>query len=580
MELHTKSGCTSVSAEGLVTVDRSSHEASDVVEELWTGLDMPSVALARIQLEGDSGPVLPSSFRLGVLAQSSIALSALAAAQIHALRNNIQVPHVEIPLQHAIIEFKSERFYTIDGQRPAAKPNAIGGLHQTADGYIRVHDSFPNHSNGMLELVGLPLGSTREQLADKIANWRSLDLEHAATTKGELAAYALRSYKEWDALPQSRAIADFPISIQPILSEGKTGFPDHMHKGAVKCLQGLRVVEMSRVIAAPLCGKTLAAHGADVIWVTSPSLPDLPDIDREFGRGKRTVQLDIHDAADRIKLSDLIKDCDVFIQGYRPGSLAQYGLSPEELVKFNPNIVVANMSAFGPKGPWASQRGFDSLVQTCSGMNVSEAQHADQGESARPLPCQALDHASGYLLATGVIAALYRRVVRGGAWRVDVSLAGTMKYLRSLGQYPGPSGFRCKDYKKQADLPAGYLETRETDFGLMTAVKHSAKISGCETRRSTNFLKELDTDNDGLVEYHEVEAKLDQVFQELAPESAERNLHHEDRSEKRHQFLRSFMGTHKDHVPIAEFKKVVESWYIPSMEQEKKEGDEQAEFVK
>ncbi|KAG9978950.1 hypothetical protein KCU98_g9085, partial [Aureobasidium melanogenum] len=160
------------------------------------------------------------------------------------------------------------------------------------------------------------------------------------------------------------------------------------------------------------------------------------------------------------------------------------------------------------------------------------------------------------------------------------SLAGTMKYLRSLGQYPGPSGFRCKDYKKQADLPAGYLETRETDFGLMTAVKHSAKISGCETRRSTNFLKELDTDNDGLVEYHEVEAKLDQVFQELAPESAERNLHHEDRSEKRHQFLRSFMGTHKDHVPIAEFKKVVESWYIPSMEQEKKEGDEQAEFVK
>ncbi|KAG9978732.1 CoA-transferase family III, partial [Aureobasidium melanogenum] len=343
MELHTKSGCTSVSAEGLVTVDRSSHEASDVVEELWTGLDMPSVALARIQLEGDSGPVLPSSFRLGVLAQSSIALSALAAAQIHALRNNIQVPHVEIPLQHAIIEFKSERFYTIDGQRPAAKPNAIGGLHQTADGYIRVHDSFPNHSNGMLELVGLPLGSTREQLADKIANWRSLDLEHAATTKGELAAYALRSYKEWDALPQSRAIADFPISIQPILSEGKTGFPDHMHKGAVKCLQGLRVVEMSRVIAAPLCGKTLAAHGADVIWVTSPSLPDLPDIDREFGRGKRTVQLDIHDAADRIKLSDLIKDCDVFIQGYRPGSLAQYGLSPEELVKFNPNIVVANI---------------------------------------------------------------------------------------------------------------------------------------------------------------------------------------------------------------------------------------------
>ncbi|KAG9855781.1 CoA-transferase family III, partial [Aureobasidium melanogenum] len=480
MEHGTKSGYKGVSAEGLVTVDRTSHTASDVVEELWTGLDLPSEALSHVQLDGSSRPALPSSFRLGVLAQSSIALSALAAAQIYALRNHVQVPRVEVPLQHAITEFKSERFYTIDGQRPSAKPNAIGGLHQTADGYIRVHDSFPNHSNGMLELVGLPLGSTREQLADRIANWRTLELEDAATFKGKLAAYALRPCEEWDASLQSRAIADFPISIQPILSEGKIGFPDHMPEGAVKCLQGLRVVEMSRVIAAPLCGKTLAAHGADVIWVTSPKLPDLPDIDREFGRGKRTVQLDIHDAADRSKLFGLIEDCDVFIQGYRPGSLARYGLSVEELVRINPNIVIANMSAFGPSGPWAGQRGFDSLVQTCSGLNVSEAQHAGQGEPARPLPCQALDHASGYLLATGVIAALYRRVVRGGAWRVDVSLAGTMKYLRSLGQYPGSSGFRCKDYKKQADLPAEYLETRETGFGCMTAVKHSAKISGCE----------------------------------------------------------------------------------------------------
>ncbi|KAG9696910.1 CoA-transferase family III, partial [Aureobasidium melanogenum] len=480
MEHGTKSGCTGVSAEGLVTVDRTSHAASDVVEELWKGLDLPSEALSHVQLEGDSEPALPSSFRLGVLAQSTIALSALAAAQIHALRNDGQVSQVEVGLQHAVIEFKSERFYTIDGQPRPAKPNAIGGLHQTADGYVRVHDSFPNHSNGMLELVGLPLGSTRERLADRVVNWRSLELEDAASVKGKLAAYALRSYSGWDALPQSKAIADFPLLIQPIQSGGKNGFPDHMPKGAVKCLKGLRVVEMSRVIAAPLCGKTLAAHGADVIWVTSPNLPDLPDIDREFGRGKRTAQLDIQDPTDKAKLMELIKDCDVFIQGFRPGSLARYGLSPEELVKINPSIIIANMSAFGPNGPWAGQRGFDSLVQTCSGMNVSEAQHAGQGEPARPLPCQALDHASGYILATGVMAALYRRVVRGGAWRVDVSLAGTMKYLRSLGQYPGSSGFLCKDFKEQADVPAEYLETRKSGFGRMVAVKHSAKIGGCE----------------------------------------------------------------------------------------------------
>ncbi|KAI4843498.1 CoA-transferase family III [Aureobasidium sp. EXF-8845] len=463
---------TGVKLEGLVTVDRSSHHASNVVEELWTGLALPPNALSRVKLVGDSEPALPSSFRIGVLAQSSIAVSALAAAQVHALRNKIEVPRVEVPLQHAVIEFKSERFYTIDGQPPSATKDSIGGLHRTADGHIRVHDSFPNHSNG----------SSREQLADKIATWRSFELENTATIQGNLAAYALRSYGEWDALPQSKAIATFPISIRPLLSNSSKGSWDRFSKGSNRCLEGLRVLEMSRVIAAPLCGKTLAAHGADVLWVTSPDLPDIPSIDREFARGKRTVQLDIHNATHKTKLLELIKDCDVFIQGFRPGSLARHGLSSEELVKINPNIVIANMSAFGPDGPWADQRGFDSLVQTCSGMNASEAEHADQGEPARAMPCQALDHASGYLLAAGVIAAVYHRAVQGGAWQVDVSLAGTMKYLRSLGQYPGTSGFQCKDYKQQADVPTEYLESRETGFGRMTAVKHSAKISGCKVQ--------------------------------------------------------------------------------------------------
>ncbi|CAD0114506.1 unnamed protein product [Aureobasidium uvarum] len=480
MKPGTERGCTDVSAEGLVTVDRASHHVRDVVEELWKRLDLPSEALSSILLEGGSEPALPSSFRLGLLAQASIALSALAAAQIYALRNEVEVPRVEVPLRHAVIEFKSERFYTTDGQPPSASSDAIGGLHRTADGYIRVHDSFPNHSNGMLELVGLPLDSTREDFADKIAQWQSLALEDAATVKGNLAAYALRPYSEWDPLPQARAISDYPVNIHPISLDGTKGFPDRILRGATRCLKGLRILEMSRVIAAPLCGKTLAAHGADVIWVTSPNLPDLPTIDREFGRGKRTVQLDIHNPADKDKLLELIKNCDVFIQGFRPGSLAQHGLSPKDLANINPNIVVGNMSAFGPSGPWASQRGFDSLVQTCSGMNVSEAQHAGGGEAARPLPCQALDHASGYLLATGVLAALYHRTCQGGAWQVDVSLACTMKYLRSLGQYHGSSGFQCGDYKQQAEIPAEYLESRETGFGRMVAVKHSAKVSGCE----------------------------------------------------------------------------------------------------
>jgi crotonobetainyl-CoA:carnitine CoA-transferase CaiB-like acyl-CoA transferase len=460
-------------------IDRNSMTALDVVNEVWTGLGLPEAALASVKLPGADGPALPSSFKIGILAQASIALSALAAAQIHANRNQVSVPQVTVLLEHAVIEYKSERLYTIDGN-PTPARGSIGGLHKTSDGYVRIHDSFPNHIQGTLKLLGLPLDANRAQVSERTANWAAIDLENCGTVEGKTAIYAPRSYRQWDQLPQSRAISNFPISIKQVSQSSSTDILSRMESGTTRCLQGLRVVEMSRVIAAPLCGKTLAAHGAEVIWVTSPDLPDLPVLDREFGRGKKTVQLDIHNADDHKKLLDLLRECDVFIQGFRPGSLASYGLSQEELIKINPNIIVANMSAFGPAGPWSGRRGFDSMVQTCSGMNVSEAEHAGQGEAARPLPCQALDHSGGYMLAVGVMAAVYHRATKGGSWKVDVSLAGMMKYLRSLGQYPGSSGFKAKDFKRPEDVHEIYFETQDTAFGLMKSIKHSATIDGVQ----------------------------------------------------------------------------------------------------
>ncbi|KAI8260914.1 hypothetical protein K4K56_006173 [Colletotrichum sp. SAR 10_98] len=476
--VHPKTNGVAVASSKVIP--RESFSAQDVVQEIWKGLKLPAEALSALNLENDGGSTLPSSFKIGVLAQSSIASSALAAAQIHALRNESSVPAVDVPLEHATVEFKSERLYILDGKPTPSPWGPIGGLHKTSDGHVRVHDSFPNHRDGILDLVGLPHSSTREQLSEKLSEWASTDVETAATVDGKLATYALRSYRQWDALPQSRAISNFPIDVTQLSPEGPAGLPARMRSGNTKCLQGLRVVEMSRVIAAPLCGKTLAAHGADVIWVTSPNLPDLPTMDRDFGRGKRTVQLDVHNPSDKERLIELIKTADVFIQGFRPGSLASHGLSPEEIVKINPSIIIANMSAFGPQGPWSGRRGYDSLVQTCSGMNVSEAEHAGKGEPARPTPCQALDHAGGYWLATGVVAALYKRATQGGSWRVDVSLAGVMKYLRSLGQYPGATGFESKDYEKPEDVRNEFFETRETGFGSMTAIRHSARVDGVE----------------------------------------------------------------------------------------------------
>lgn len=463
------------------TIDREGFGAQDVAREIWVGLGLPESALKQLLLPDSDAPALPSSYKIGVLAQGSIGLTALAASYFHALRNNnSQVSQVQVPLEHASVEFKSERLYVLDG-KPAPSPwGPIGGLHKTSDGYVRVHDSFPNHANGILDLVGLPHSASRHELSKKIAAWASVDLEYTATVENKCAAYALRTYQQWDALPQSKAISDFPIAIKRLTDLETAHSPVHFSSGTRKALSGVRVLDMSRVIAAPLCGKTLAAHGADVIWITSPNLPDLPTMDRDFGRGKRTVQLDIDNPSDKERLLDLVKGCDVFIQGFRPGSLDARGLGPDELVKINPNLVVANMSAFGPDGPWSGRRGYDSLVQTCSGMNISEAEHAGLGEPARPMPCQALDHGGGYLLAAGVMAALYKRATLGGSWQVDVSLAGVMKYLRSLGQYPGSTGFVAKDFERPEDVPDEYFETRASGFGILKAIRHSAAIEGLE----------------------------------------------------------------------------------------------------
>ncbi|OQU97288.1 hypothetical protein CLAIMM_03241 [Cladophialophora immunda] len=476
-------------------MDRSHFSTADSITYLWKAIGLPAEALTAIRLPDVDAIGLPSSFKIGHLAQASITLTALLAALIYSRRNGREgIPTVTVPLQHAVIEFKSERFYTVGGQKLPSPWGPIGGLHRTSDGYVRVHDSLPNHRVGAIKLLGCSEDADRSAVAAKIAKWRSVDLENAAVDAGAVIA-ALRSYEQWDVLPHATAIKDFPIQIRKIADgdEGPAGWPEGMSQGtngAGKSLHGLRVLEMSRVIAAPVAGRTLAAHGADVLWVTSPSLPDQPSLDRDTARGKRTARLDLGRAQDAETLLSLLDDADVFLQSYRPGSLASRGLSCETLAArrrqrgIKRGIICASLSAYGPDGPWRARRGFDSLVQTCSGMNVSEAEHfassSGQTESpAKPTPCQALDHASGYFLAAGIMAALYQQArEEGGSYEVSVSLAGTMKYLRSLGQYEGSSGFQCKDYATLEDIPAEYLEEHMSGFGLLRAVRHSASIDG------------------------------------------------------------------------------------------------------
>lgn len=454
-------------------MDRSSFTPYDSIAYIWTTLNLPPTALAALQLPADAD-CYPSSFKIDHLAQSSVAVSALAAALFWSFRHNASIPAVTVPAEHACAEFKSERLYVLNGKPAPSSWGTIGGLHKTADGYVRMHDLFPNHRESALKILALGRQASRDEVATKMLEWKSVDLETAAFNHGAVIA-ALRSFDSWNELPQANAVADFPILLNQILTS-KPYTPSLTRSLATdKCLRGIRVVEMSRVIAAPVAGKTLAAHGADVIWITSPALPNAPALDIDLSRGKRTVQLDIKQPEDKAKLLKLLHTADVFIQSYRPGSLAAQGLSTEELQRANPNLIIASLDAYGPEGPWSQYRGFDSLVQTCSGINVAEAERYGANEPARVLPCQAFDHGAGYLCATGIMAALYKKATEGGSYEVKVSLAGTMKYLKSLGQLDSKNGFKGKNFKSAEDV-SKYLETRDTGFGELRAMSHAASI--------------------------------------------------------------------------------------------------------
>lgn len=424
---------------------------------------------AGLDLTG-SEPALPSSFRVGAAAQASIGASGLAAAALWRLRSGVD-QRVAVNMRHAAAEFQSERHLRRAGAAPADLWDAIAGLYPTSDGWVRLHTNFPHHRAGILALLGC--GPDRQAVGAALAGWRAEAFETAATAAGMCVA-ALRDFPTWDAHPQAAFVAALPVLRVTRIGDAP---PQALPPAASRPLSGVRVLDLTRVIAGPVGARTLAAHGADVLHVTSPGLPNIGPLLLDTGRGKRPAFLDLRLAADRATLRTLAAEADVFLQSYRAGALAAHGFSAAELAALRPGIVVATLSAYGETGPWAGKRGFDSLVQTATGFNAAEAEAAG-GAEPRALPAQALDHASGYLLALGSMAALHHRATRGGSWLVEVCLAGTARWLRGLGRLP--DGFAAPDPGDVDDL----LEATETPDGTVKTVRHAAILSATPARWS------------------------------------------------------------------------------------------------
>ncbi len=423
---------------------------------------MPIGALNAVELTG-SDPILPSSFAVGAAAQASIAASALAAANVWSLRGGTP-QRVSVDMRHAAVEFRSERYIKVDGKSPGDPWDKVAGTYRCGDGgWVRLHTNFPHHRDGVLRLLGCE--HDRTAVARALQDWTAQSVEDALAEAG-LVGSRMRSFAEWDAHPHSRALAVQPVvAIEKIADAPPRSFPP-----GSRPLEGVRVLDMTRVIAGPVCGRTLAAHGADVLLITAPHLPST--LTQDTGRGKLSAQLDLREPKAKETLAGLLRGADIFVQGYRPGGVQSLGFGPEQTAMLRPGIVCVSLSAYGHLGPWSERRGFDSLVQTATGFNAAEAEAAGAAEP-KPLPAQALDHASGYLMAFGALAALHRQATEGGSWLVRVSLARTGHWLRSLGLVE--NGLAAPDIVASAigDL----TEDSDSGFGRLTAIRHAGQLS-------------------------------------------------------------------------------------------------------
>lgn len=443
--------------------------APQALQRLWHDAGMPDEALGYVSLPGRE-PALPSSFAVGTAAQASIAAAALAAAEIWHLRGRRR-QRVTVDMLHAAQECRSH--FKIDGVAPDIW-DKISGLYRCGDGnWVRIHANFAHHRDGALALLGCPTGegTPRAAVEQALQNWRSFDFEQAAADAGLVVA-AMRDFATWDAHPQAQAVAAQPVvSIERIGEADPRPLPSY--GDLLRPLQDLRIMDLTRIIAGPVCGRALAAHGADVMLVNSPNLPNIENI-ADTSRGKLSVHADLETADGRIALGNLLRRAHVFVQGYRPGGLESLGFGPEDAARIRPGIVYVSLSAYGHAGPWAMRRGFDSLVQTATGFNHAEAQAAGQ-EAPKPLPVQLLDHASGYLMAFGALAALARQATEGGSWHVRVSLARTALWVRGLGRVP--------DGLARA-MPSidNLVYTEPSGFGMLEAVRHSAQLSETPAR--------------------------------------------------------------------------------------------------
>ncbi|MBV8888439.1 MAG: CoA transferase [Alphaproteobacteria bacterium] len=442
----------------------------DALRTILTTVGWPEDRARTVEITGGTDPVLPTPFRIGATSAAALAASGLAVSDLWELRTG-RPQNVGIDLRHATASLRSGHYMQMNGERVSTERNTVMGVYPAKNGrWSYIHANFPNHRAAALKVLGVP--EDREAVRQAVAQWDALELEEAIiAAKG--AGGMVRSMAEWARHPQAAAIASLPLlEIVKIGDSPREPLPP-----GDRPLSGVRVLDLTRVLAGPTCARTLAEHGADVLKITAPHLPNIGYQEYDTGHGKLSAHLDLRQPRDLETLRGLIREADVFSQGYRPGTLGTRGLSPEELAQLRPGIVYVSLCAFSHVGPWASRRGFDTVVQTVSGITTRQGE-LFPGASPGPqfYPVSAIDYLTGYLMAFGAMVALARRAREGGSWLVRISLAQTGRWLVGRGEVPEAA---LKDVPKEftADELASWSMESETPVGRLRHLRPAVQLS-------------------------------------------------------------------------------------------------------
>jgi crotonobetainyl-CoA:carnitine CoA-transferase CaiB-like acyl-CoA transferase len=398
-------------------------------------------------------PVLATRFPIGEAAAVALAACGLAAAEIWRLRGG-SPQRVRVDVTGAAASLLGFAYQRVEGGPATAawrEPRQVTGFYPARDGaWFMLHGSFPETQKKALELLGC--AAEREAVAARIASWDAQTLEDAIAEHG-LCGARVRTAAEWAVHEQGQTLARLPVV--EVIKVGES--PKEPFGTATRPLAGVRALDLTRVLAGPTCGRTLAAHGAEVLCISAPELPSVAPFVMDTSHGKRSAHLSLKRGDDAERLRALVRQADVFTQSYRSGALARLGFGPEALHALRPGLIYTSINCYGHEGPWASRPGWEQLAQTVTG--IAYEQGGDKAPSL--LPAAATDYNTGHLAALGTMIALARRAREGGSYHVRASLCQTGMWLQRMRRTeavgPGLGVEQLRPFLTRSETPYGTL---------------------------------------------------------------------------------------------------------------------------